>query len=88
MVAIKCSTDHLESTREAAFLAYCQHENIVKIVDSHCSGSFTAIAMEKMLCSLAVHLTTQSKQHLPADKAPQILRQIALGLAHMHSKKV
>ena len=87
LVVVKVSFD-FQTAQEAQLLHYCQHPNVVKLIDTAMCLPFVAFAMEHWQCNLRQYAATCGQRLAPEQDAKRIFQDVATALSHIHSKHI
>lgn len=87
LVVVKVSFD-FQTAQEAQLLHYCQHPNVVKLIDTAMCLPFVAFAMEHWQCNLQQYTGSCGQRLAPEQDAKRIFQDVATALSHIHSKSI
>ncbi len=74
--------------REGRFLKSCNHPNIVQYLSTAKTPHSTLLVLELMDCDLKSYISGFGNDPLPSDCEISLSKDMACGLAFIHSKKI
>jgi serine/threonine protein kinase len=76
------------SVQEATVLQVLDHPHVISYIESFMFGSILCIVMEYAVGGDLWHRITQARGHFPESQIIQWLRELCLGLQHIHSHHI